>query len=64
MTYRVKITPTALTDAEGFYLWIGAYSKQNAAAWFNGLFDAIDTLASMPQRCPVALETQLVEQET
>jgi plasmid stabilization system protein ParE len=47
MTYRVKITPTALADAEGFYLRIGEYSKENAAKWFNGLLDVIDTLASI-----------------
>ncbi|KAB8333805.1 type II toxin-antitoxin system RelE/ParE family toxin [Scytonema tolypothrichoides VB-61278] len=63
MTYRVRISPTALADAEGFYLWIRESTPTYAANWFNGLFDTIDTLASMPRRCPVAPETQIVEQE-
>ena len=63
MTYRVRITPTALVDAEEFYLWILENSPVNAAKWFNGLFGAIDTLASMPRRCPVAPETEIVGQE-
>lgn len=63
MEYRVKITPTALADGESFYLRIEAFSPQNAAAWFNGLLDAVDTLATMPQRCPIAPETQVVGQE-
>ncbi|NEP59127.1 MAG: type II toxin-antitoxin system RelE/ParE family toxin [Symploca sp. SIO2G7] len=62
MTYRVRITPTAFADAEGFYLWMRHDSPSNAANWFNGLFDAIETLASMPKRCPIAPETKWVGQ--
>ncbi len=63
MIYRVEITPTALADAEAFYLWLLQSSSINAAVWFNGLFEAINTLASMPERCPVAPETEIVGQE-
>jgi plasmid stabilization system protein ParE len=63
MIYRVKITPTALADAEGFYLWIGEYSKENATKWFNGLFNVVETLTSMPQRCPITPERELVGQD-
>ncbi|NES17883.1 MAG: type II toxin-antitoxin system RelE/ParE family toxin [Symploca sp. SIO3E6] len=63
MTYRVRITPTAFADAEGFYLWIRHDSPEAAADWFNGLFEAIETLASMPRRCPIAPETKLVGQK-
>jgi plasmid stabilization system protein ParE len=63
MTYRVKLTPTALADAENFYLWIREDSPINAASWFNGLLELVETLSSMPERCPVAPETTLVRQE-
>jgi hypothetical protein len=43
MTYRVKITPTALADAEALNLWLLQSSSLNAAVWFNGLFEAINT---------------------
>lgn len=63
MTYRVRITPTALADAEGFYVWIRENSPVYAAQWFNGLFSVIDTLTTMPERCPVAPEAEIVGQE-
>lgn len=63
MTYRVRITPTALADAEGFYVWIRENSPVNATKWFNGLFGVIDTLNMMPRRCPVAPEADIVGQE-
>jgi plasmid stabilization system protein ParE len=63
MTYRVRITPTALADAEKFYLWIAQNSPVQAANWFNGLFGAIDTLAFMPRRCPVAPEQEIIGYE-
>jgi len=63
MEYLIRITPTALDDAEEFYLWIFQDSPVNAANWFNGLFVAINTLTLMPQRCPTALEQKIVGQE-
>ncbi|MEA5504515.1 type II toxin-antitoxin system RelE/ParE family toxin [Halotia wernerae UHCC 0503] len=63
MIYRVKITPTALADTEAFYLWLLQSYSINAAVWFNGLFEAINTLTSMPGRCPIAPETEIVRQE-
>ena len=63
MKYLVRITPIALDDAEEFYLWISQDSPVNGANWFNGLLAAIDTLASMPHRCPIAPEKEIVGQE-
>lgn len=63
MTYRVRITPTALADAEELYLWIAQDSPARAVKWFNGLFDVIETLASLPRRCPMAPEAEIVGQE-
>ena len=63
MKYPVRITPIALEDAEEFYLWMSQDSPVNGANWFNGLLSAIDTLSSMPHRCPVAPEKEIVGQE-
>lgn len=63
MKYRVRITPMALEDAEEFYLWISQNSSVNGSNWFNRLLAAIDTLSSMPHRCPVAPEKEIVGQE-
>lgn len=59
MTYRIEITPAAVADAEEIYLWL-VENAPNAAEWFNGLFEAFDSLAIMPKRCAVAPETELV----
>jgi len=63
MKYPVRITPIALEDAEEFYLWMSQDSSVNGANWFNRLLAAIDTLSSMPHRCPVAPEKEIVGQE-
>jgi plasmid stabilization system protein ParE len=58
MTYPVEITPFAIADAEQAYLWLRERSPETAAAWYNGLFDAIDSLEKMPYRCPLAPESE------
>jgi plasmid stabilization system protein ParE len=63
MVYQIKITPSALTSAENIYLWLNAENPQAAAEWFNGLFEALDSLITMPKRCVIAPETALVGDE-
>jgi plasmid stabilization system protein ParE len=58
MTYPVEITPFAIADAELAYLWLRERSPEAAAAWYNGLFDAIDSLEKMPYRCPLSPESE------
>jgi plasmid stabilization system protein ParE len=40
------------------YDWIGAGSSGAALAWYRGLRDAIRTLRSSPNRCPVTPESR------
>lgn len=63
MTYRVKISPTALQEIESIYTWITKDAPDIAAAWFNGLFDAIESLETMPFRCPLAPEAEILKEE-
>jgi plasmid stabilization system protein ParE len=63
MGYRIKITPSALASAESTYLWLNAENPLAATEWFNGLFEAFDSLATMPKRCVIAPETELVGNE-
>ncbi|MCW3055242.1 MAG: plasmid stabilization system [Chthonomonadales bacterium] len=35
-----------------------AYSEAHATRWFNGLENAINSLAEFPGRCPLALESE------
>ena len=61
--YRVIIRPDALQDAKNYYEYMAGYSSEKAMKWFNGLFEVIDSLSTMPKRCPVSPETDLVGQE-
>jgi plasmid stabilization system protein ParE len=58
MEFRISISPSALADAEAAYLWIREGDPQMADKWFNGLLDAIDSLQSLPARCPAAPESE------
>ncbi|MDE2143005.1 MAG: type II toxin-antitoxin system RelE/ParE family toxin [Elusimicrobia bacterium] len=56
MAYRVKLTPRAQKDVEELYRWIILRAPLQGAAWYNGLMDAIASLADHPQRCPLSPE--------
>jgi plasmid stabilization system protein ParE len=64
MAFRVEISRQAFTDLDD----IAEYIKQQgsfdrAEAWFNGIIAAIRTLEDSPSRCPVADESEDLEQE-
>lgn len=63
MTYRIRVSPTALQEAESIYTWIAKEYPDNAAIWFNGLFEVIESLETMPFRCPLAPEAEVLGEE-
>ena len=63
MVYRVRILPGALQDARNYYEFIATYSPETAVIWFEGLFEVVDSLSTMPNRCPIAPEASLVGME-
>jgi plasmid stabilization system protein ParE len=60
MKYKLIIQPSALTDLEEAYRWIAAHSPENAARWFNGFVEALNSLETMPERFEVAVESRYV----
>ncbi len=58
MEYHVEFAVRAVRDLEILYLEKIAAESQAAAHWFNGLEHAVFSLASHPQRCPLALEAR------
>lgn len=56
MAYRVNLTPRAQKDVEELYRWVILRSPHQGAVWYNGLIDAIGSLADHPQRCPISPE--------
>ncbi len=59
MTYRVVLTANALREADEAYAWLSARTTR-AAAWFNGLRDAIKGLEHMPARWASAREARFL----
>ena len=57
---QIKITKPAQRDIQEAYLWWAENrSAEQAAQWYERIYEAIVTLNSMPQRCPRVPETTL-----
>jgi toxin ParE1/3/4 len=58
MTYLVEFATRAARDLEILYVEKNAAESHAAARWYNGLEQAVDALATYPNRCPVAPEAR------
>lgn len=63
MRYAVWIAPPAVRDAIESRAYIAQQSPEAADGWYEGLLDAIDTLALHPRRCPKAVEAKVMRTE-
>ena len=63
MNYRVVITANAKSNLREYYERAAKHAPETAANWLNRFHDALQTLASNPERCPLAAENSLVEEE-
>jgi len=64
MKYRIEISSIAEAEADSAFLGrakIGSY--ENAREWYEGLLRAIESLLSMPKRCPLARENEYFSKE-
>jgi toxin ParE1/3/4 len=61
--YRVKITPTAEKDIEDIWFYIAEDSPENATAFILALEEQIGTLESLPERCPLIPENEILNRE-
>ena len=56
--FRVYVTKAAEADIEDAYLWWSEHrSRIQANKWYGSILNSIKTLSSMPERCPIAEET-------
>ena len=62
MAFRVEIGPQALADIAAIYRQIEPDAPLNAARWMISVAEAIYSLENMPARCPVASESEDLEQ--
>jgi plasmid stabilization system protein ParE len=60
---RVEVTATARKEAEEAFRWLAARTSTHAVPWFNGLVEAVESLAQFPKRWPLARENAVFGQE-
>ena len=64
MAFRVEVTPEAKNDANGILEWLDSQRAGEAGLrWFQRLNEAIESLSTFPQRCPLAPEDASVSFE-
>jgi plasmid stabilization system protein ParE len=64
MKYRIELAATAKADIRQQAQWLRDQASPAAAErWLAGLYKAIDTLQTRPQRCPVAAENDKFPEE-
>jgi plasmid stabilization system protein ParE len=63
MTYQVVVQPSAQAEMEAAYEWTAERAPMSAARWYNGLIDALRSLADNPERCPLAPENECFPEE-
>lgn len=56
MAYRIKFTPRAARDLASIFVDIHAEDSEVARKWYKGLYEAIQTLDRLPNRCPATRE--------
>ena len=60
MAFRVLLTPRAAKDADEAAAYIKRSSPDAAARWFEGLLQAVFSLAELPERCARAPEAAIL----
>ena len=63
MKHRIIIQPSAFDEIDEACGWLAAQSPEAAARWLEGMFAAIQTLESNPERCGLAPEDNYVDYE-
>lgn len=61
--FKVNLTGPALADADDAFQWLLDQAPDAAFQWYEGLLDAVATLAHNPFRCPLATEAVLFDSE-
>jgi plasmid stabilization system protein ParE len=64
VSYRIEISSIAEAEADSAVLrWAKVASLSQASQWHSGLLRAIESLSTMPKRCPLAKENEYFSQE-
>jgi plasmid stabilization system protein ParE len=58
MSYRVVVQRLARQDLDEAYVWAARGAPETAARWLRRFQDALQTLDTKPERCPLAPESR------
>ena len=58
MAYQVVLADSAKTDANRIYDWVTERAPVRGPEWFEELIDSLYTLEQLPNRCPLARESE------
>lgn len=61
--YAIVILPNAEQEIDDAYRYIKEGSPINALHWYQTLYQKIQSLSSLPLRCPLAPENDFFEEE-
>ena len=63
-TYAIRFRRRALTDIQEAMVRLSeVVNPDHAIAWYSGLQDTLATLATLPERCPIAGEKRFFRDE-
>lgn len=57
--YDIVINPVAINDLDEIVDYLTTLSEQAAVKYYDLIIEKINTLSEMPERCPLAKDTQL-----
>ena len=57
--YKVKIFPTAQRDLQDIVEYLNILSHDSANQYYDMIIEKMGRLSTMPERCPLAKDTQL-----
>jgi plasmid stabilization system protein ParE len=64
MKYRIDISSVAESELDRAFLSLSQLtSPAKASQWYGGLLEAIESLSTMPNRCPLARENDYFSQD-
>jgi plasmid stabilization system protein ParE len=61
--YRVIVQPDAEAELAEAFAWLHDRAPANAERWLRGLYDAVESLEMMPNRCGLARENDAFPEE-
>ena len=61
--YQVILLPAAERDIGEAYEWLAAQDAEAAVRWYNRLLEVVLSLEIFPERCPLAPETNFLDEK-